>query len=346
MDENVPITGKSLQRVFGHTVKRIGLTFLLFVEIFATRTSAPVWRQRARPGATIHAVAAAEGVASVEPIAASVTPAVRRGVVAVAPGPRGSAVTRAYAESPLKWLTPGNSGRAAWIFAASYGGGLVGGDHLALDVDVAAGAAALLSTQASTKVFRSAAGTSTRLDARLGADALLVSLPDPVVPFAGSDYRQTQAFDLDHSSGLVALDWMASGRRGSGERWAFDGYASTTTVRVGGRLAVHDAVRLERTDGDLAARAGRFDVLATVVLAGAPMAAAAAQLLTTVAAMPVERRAAVVISAGPLPGLAAAPPGCVVRVAGVHVEDVRRLLRSLLDFVPALLGDDPWARKW
>jgi len=35
-----------------------------------------------------------------------------------------------------------------------------------------------------------------------------------------------------------------------------------------------------------------------------------------------------------------------VRLAGAHVEDVRGVLRGLLDFVPGLLGDDPWARKW
>jgi urease accessory protein len=281
-----------------------------------------------------------------EPVATRATGAIRRGAITVAPGPRGSAVTRAYAESPLKWLTPGNGGHAAWVFAASYGGGLVGGDHLALDIQVDAGAAALLSTQASTKVYRSTAGASTGLAARVGEDALLVSLPDPVVCFAGSGYRQAQLFDLVPSGGLVALDWMASGRRGSGERWAFDGYAATTRLRLGERLALHDAVRLERGDGNLAARAGRFDVLALLVVAGGRLAPQAARLLETVAARPVERRAGVVVSAGPLPGLAAAPPGCVVRLAGVHVEEVRRVLRGLLDFVPGLLGDDPWARKW
>jgi urease accessory protein len=68
--------------------------------------------------------------------------------------------------------------------------------------------------------------------------------------------------------------------------------------------------------------------------------------VATVSATPVERRAAVVLSAATLPGLALAPPGCVVRLAGEHVEDVRGVLRRLLDFVPGLLGDDPWARKW
>jgi urease accessory protein len=285
-------------------------------------------------------------VASVAPVVAIAATAPRRGVVAVTRGPRGSTVTRAYAESPLKWLTPATRGEAAWVFASSYGGGLVGGDHLDVEVDVEAGAAAFLSTQASTKVYRSAAGASTRLSARVAGGGLLVSLPDPVVCFASSDYRQAQMFAIDASAGLVALDWMTSGRRGSGERWLFDRYASTTSLRVGGRLVLHDAVRLSATDGDLVSRAGRIDVLAVFIVAGERLAAEAAGVVAAVSAMRVERRAAVVLSAAPLPGLALAPPGCVVRIAGEHVEVVRGVLRRLLDFVPGLLGDDPWARKW
>jgi hypothetical protein len=38
--------------------------------------------------------------------------------------------------------------------------------------------------------------------------------------------------------------------------------------------------------------------------------------------------------------------GCVVRMAGVSVEEVGARLRALLACVPSLLGDDPWARKW
>ena len=38
--------------------------------------------------------------------------------------------------------------------------------------------------------------------------------------------------------------------------------------------------------------------------------------------------------------------GCVVRIAGRTLEDVDDTLRDLLGFVPARLGDNPWARKW
>jgi len=262
--------------------------------------------------------------------------------VTVARGPRGSVVTRAYAASPLKWLTPRSGGGAAWLFAASYGGGLVGGDRLDLEVRVEAGASAFLSTQASTKVYRSAAGAEVALRARVAPGGLLVSVPDPVVCFADSSYRQTQRFELEAGAGLVAVDWMTSGRLGSGERWAFVDYASTTTLHVDGRLAMHDAVRLSRRDGDLAIRLGRVDVLALAVIAGDSLAIEAARAVDAVAGIGPARRPEVMVSASALPG----GGGCVIRLAGTRVEAVRERVRALLDFVPALLGDDPWARKW
>ena len=267
--------------------------------------------------------------------------AASRAALTIARARRGSVVTRAYAEAPLKWLTPASPRGAAWAFASSYGGGLVGGDSVAIDVTVEPGARALLSTQASTKVYRSPLGASITLAAAVGRDAVLVSLPDPVVAFAASSFRQRQTFDLDARAAVVALDWMTSGRLGHGERWAFDRYASTTTIRVNGRLALHDAVRLDREDGDLAGRLGRFDVLAFIAIAGAPLAAEARRIVDAIGGIAPARRPPVVVAAA-----ATAGPGCVVRIAGTSVEAGREAIRHWLDFVPALAGDDPWARKW
>src|SRR5689334_5875062 len=121
-----------------------------------------------------------------------------------------STVTQAYAASPLRLLMPKNHGRAAWIYTSSFGGGLVDGDRVSLDIEVDAGAMAFVSTQASTKVYRSVRGTNAELRARVGDDALLVLAPDPVVCFAASRYRQTQTFELAATASLVAVDWMTS----------------------------------------------------------------------------------------------------------------------------------------
>ena len=250
-------------------------------------------------------------------------------------------MTRAYATSPLRWLTPANHGHAAWLYASSYGGGLVDGDRLEVDVEVAAGAAAFVSSQASTKVYRSFRGAETRLTARVDAGGVLVLAPDPVVCFGGARYRQVQQVALHDQAGLVLLDWMTSGRRAAGERWMFDEYHAHTEVRAGGVLALHDTLWLRSAHGDLAARLGRFDVLALVVLAGQALAGQATAVIAGVAGTPVTRRSDLLLSAAPL-----RTGGCAVRIAGRSVEQVGEAVMRLLAFVPAMLGDDPWSRKW
>ena len=129
---------------------------------------------------------------------------------------------------------------------ATYGGGLVDGDAMRLEISVGPGAMAMLSTQASTKVYRSAGGSSSELDARVAPGALLAVLPDPVVCFAASAYRQSQRLRLDRGAGLVLVDWLSSGRRATGDRWQSTEYTS--------RIAVHQAalvVPTRHADGDL-----------------------------------------------------------------------------------------------
>jgi urease accessory protein len=250
-------------------------------------------------------------------------------------------VTRAFATSPLRLLTPANHGHAAWVYTSSYGGGLVNGDHLDVDVTVGPGACAFLSTQASTKVYRSPRGTGSTLGARVDRDALLIVAPDPVVCFAGARYRQAQRFDLDESGALVLIDGFTSGRRASGERWAFSEYRSQIEVTLGGRRLVHDATALRAADGSLEERLGRFHALATLVLAGRPLATESARLVSESASRAVVRRGDQLMAASPL-----GDDGCLVRVAGISFEQVWRSIRDALPFVPGWLGDDPWSRKW
>jgi urease accessory protein len=269
-------------------------------------------------------------------------PGAGRGDVVVSRGADGrSRATRVYATSPLRMLTPVNHGDAAWVYLSSYGGGLVDGDRVSLDVSVEPGATAFLSTQASTKVYRSQHGTASRLEAHVADDALLVFAPDPVVCFAGARYRQWQRITLEPRGSLVLVDWVTSGRRAAGERWQFDEYTAHTEVDAAGRRAVYDTLSLQAAHGPLDARLGRFDVLALVVIAGERLDAHARLVAARVEQTPVVRRAEVVMSAAPL-----RTGGCAVRIAGPSAEQVGRIIERVLEFVPPLLGDNPWARKW
>jgi urease accessory protein len=264
------------------------------------------------------------------------------GSVAIARQGSRSVVREAFATSPLKLLMPSNHGRGAWVFLSNYGGGLVDGDHLALDVRVDAGAVGYMSSQASTKVYRSPHGTSARVGIRVEDEALLVLIPDPVACFRDSRYRQVQECDLAATGALVMVDWMTSGRRASGERWEFMEYSSLIVLRRNGRLLVHDSVTLRKSDGALSARMGRFDVLATIIVAGDAVAEQAMLVVEQTQARPVAARADLLFSAALLRG----GHGSVARIAGRSVQQVGSAIRQLLGFVPDLLGEDPWARKW
>jgi len=255
-------------------------------------------------------------------------------------GPR-SVVRTAYATSPLRWLTPRNHGDAAWVYASSHGGGLVGGDALQVRIGVGAGASAFVSSQASTKVYRSHQRSSTELEAIVGPEGHLVLWPDAIVCYAGSTFRQTQRVELAAGASLLLVDTVSSGRRASGERWRFAEYENRLTVRCGDRLVLLDSTRLSSAEGDLAARMGRFDVLCTAALIGPRFEDRVRAIAEMIAARPIERRADLLISAAPL-----GDAGCLLRVGGRTIEQVSAVIRGYLSFLPGLLGDDPWARKW
>jgi len=263
------------------------------------------------------------------------------GTLRIARVGQASVVTGARATSPLRWLTPRSHGGAAWVFASTFGGGLVDGDAVAIDVAVERDACAMLSTQASTKIYRSTRGTSLTLHARVEPGATLVLLPDPNVCFAGSSYTQTQRLSLEDGASLVGLDWMTSGRRARGERWAFRDYRSRLSVVHAGELICHDAVTLSPVDMPLAERFGRFDVWATLAIVGQPLREDWTRALQAIAARPLVPRADRFVTGAPLRDV-----GVLIRVAGRSVEDVGRTLRQLLTFLPRVLGDNPWARKW
>jgi urease accessory protein len=210
-----------------------------------------------------------------------------------------------------------------------------------MTISVERDASAVLSTQASTKVYRSPRGTTSELMGRIEEGGTLLVLPDPVVCFAGARYCQRQRVRMSERASLVIADCMLSGRRAAGERWRFVDYRSLLEIIVGSRLLVHDSMALREADGELVRRFGRINALATVAIVGPHFCEHAARLVTWSAAQEVTPASELVITASNL-----SDQGCVVRIAGSSGENVWRSVKTVLNFIPPWLGDDPWARKW
>ncbi|KAH8771883.1 UreD urease accessory protein-domain-containing protein [Diaporthe sp. PMI_573] len=169
---------------------------------------------------------------------------------------------------PLKLISPPRNhqqDKSVLVFLLSYGGGLVGGDTVNLTIQVQRDAHLSIVTQGHTKIFKSATPdivTRQTLDVAIEDGAALCLLPDPVQPFAGSVYEQTQIFRLrGPGASLFLLDWVTQGRSARGEDWDLvrwvgrnevwwsSGATATTSPTAksqsSGRLLVRDAVKLD-----------------------------------------------------------------------------------------------------
>ena len=268
-----------------------------------------------------------------------------------------STLTACYSSSPLKLLAPASRGLSVWAYLSNLGGGLVAGDETQLHCRVEAGARCFVGTQSSTKVYRNPERLPcTHLTrAVLEEGSLLVMAPDPVQGFADSSYSQSQAFHLGKAASLVLVDWYTSGRMARGERWAFHRLQSRNEVWMhsaasldpqssesGQTLAFLDSLTLDSSKHTLnsAHRLGRFNCIAMVLLLGPLVGEGVAQMLNSVAQQPVLTAATLCLSASPLAG------GALLRIAGMNTRDVGREIERHLAFIPPLLGDNPWARRF
>lgn len=187
------------------------------------------------------------------------------------------------------------------LYVVSFGGGLVSGDQVSLDVDVGSDTRLLMLTQGSTKVYRERRGGD--LPGRIAAPlpeapvsrqtmrylvrpgATLVLLADPVTCFARARYSQVQRVDLRcaDTSSLVLLDWFTSGRLAVDEGarlpelWHFYLYHSRNEVRANGEVIARDVQWLEQalpgplradTPTELARRCQPYTCYATLILFG------------------------------------------------------------------------------
>jgi urease accessory protein len=137
---------------------------------------------------------------------------------------------------------------AALVHLHNVSGGLLGGDRLALTVNVDRGATAQITTTGATRIYRpraDAAVTTQVNEIIVGDGALLEYLPDAVIPFAGARFSQRTEIRLEDGAGLFWWEILAPGREARGEVFAYESVELKTDLSAGGRLIAAEWVRLE-----------------------------------------------------------------------------------------------------
>ena len=120
----------------------------------------------------------------------------------------------------------------------SNSGGILQGDRNTIEIDMAPGAQAYVTTQAATRIHEMDANFATQLQTlTLGADSYLEYLPHPIIPFRNSRFLQSTTIRIDPTATLIYSDILMSGRKyyGAGEVFHYAVFSST--------------VRAERPDG-------------------------------------------------------------------------------------------------
>lgn len=151
-------------------------------------------------------------------------------------------------------------------------GGLAGGDRLRIEIGAGAETRQLLATQAAEKVYRSD-GTRTEVDIalRVGTGTWIEWLPQETILFEGARLQRRVELDVAAGGSLMAGDILAFGRAARGERFTEGLLLDRWRLRIGGKLAWADQLRLDDPAADLAHPAG-FDgagAFATLIYVGA-----------------------------------------------------------------------------
>ena len=216
-------------------------------------------------------------------------------------------------------------------------GGLVAGDELEVNVQVAAGAHALLTTPASTKVYRSGRGQLARQQQRLqvAAGGRLEWLPQDTIVYEGAEVALATRVELAGDAAFLGWEMVCLGRPASGDRFTRGSCRQRFEVFRDGQPLVIERLRADG-GGPLQAAAwglGGVAVNATVVCTPAgpdDLELARAALAEAPAADTVLAAATLVDGA------------LVVRARGADPAAVRARLERLWNTLrPCVLGRPP-----
>jgi len=221
-----------------------------------------------------------------------------------------------------------HGGQGAEAVLLNTGGGMVGGDRAEHTVKLEGGAAAIVTTGAAERIYRSLGPRSdiaVRLE--LGAGAALAWMPQETILYDGGMLARRLEADMHSSARLLVLEMAVLGRRADGVRPRAGALRDTWRVRRGGRLVFAENLVLE---GDLdallsrpAVAGDRFSRVAALLLYAASDAADKLSLVRAGTARGEETGASVWNDL------------LVVRMLGSRVATVRDRLAA---FIPALIG--------
>lgn len=151
-----------------------------------------------------------------------------------------------FCTAPYKIMRPFIRGDRADIMVMAASAGLLAGDTLEAEYRFESGSNAAVYTQGYEKVFNTGEGhVSRHIRLQVDQGAYVRFLPQPIIPFAGSDLRSQTQVSLAQDCRFAYAEIVACGRAGRGEKFQMRRLDSRLQVTIDGRLAFADHTRLQ-----------------------------------------------------------------------------------------------------
>jgi urease accessory protein len=199
-------------------------------------------------------------------------------------------------------------------------GGVAGGDELSIRADVLEGAAALLTTPAATKLYRTrGAGSKLQQTFHVRSGASLEWLPQETLAFGGSNVVAATSVNLDAGASYIGWEITCLGRPASGDHFEKGSFRQCTEIRRGGELVLVDRTHV---NADGSARSAAWGWAGRSVYATLVASATSQALVTELRASVAPARPGDVFAVTALSGLT------VCRWLGSSAEQARRALSA------------------
>jgi len=177
---------------------------------------------------------------------------------------------RLYQDGAAKIRMPAVSADPLEAVLINTAGGMTGGDRLAWQVDVGAGASASITTQACEKIYRAASDRAeVRVELSVGENGRIAWLPQETIVFDRAAFARTLDVELASGAEALVLEATVFGRLAMGERAAHGHFHDRWRVRSDGCLIHAEDFRI---GPEIAAALGRAAIaggaiaMATVLL--------------------------------------------------------------------------------
>lgn len=228
---------------------------------------------------------------------------------------------------------------SAYTLLVNPSGGLVGGDHLSIDVSIGPQAHALISTPSANRVYRTLSREAVQeVTIEVAEGGILEWIPEHTIPYAGSRFRQNINVRLRAGATLILWDAIASGRIAHGERWQFASLDNNIRIAMPPEATVQERYALApaEMEGE-SVLAHKWDYVGSLFIVGDAISASLRTALEASLADILDKQGNLVLGGISQPAV----PGVVVKLLAESAPDMTSILMDMWAAGRKILWDMP-----